>query len=124
MSKRAYFVYGTLKKGHGNNRLIVNQEYAGTATLNGYRMHHLGGFPAVTPDENRVVQGEVWMIDEETEPKVDRLEGYSNGYKGFYDKALVEVTNENDQTIKAYVYFMPDDSRSIQRSPVIEEGVW
>ena len=40
-------VYGTLKMGFGNHRLIQNCRYLGEDTLKNFDMYSLGGFPGV-----------------------------------------------------------------------------
>lgn len=59
------FVYGTLKRGFGNNRLLRDATYLGKAvTVNPFAMVG-GGVPFVWPDANgKLVQGELYDIGE------------------------------------------------------------
>lgn len=77
------FVYGTLKRGYWNNRLLFNCEYVKDHTLNGYKLYN-AGFPVATPAEGCSVVGEVFEIPKDIEPQViaslDRLEGVPTMY--------------------------------------------
>ena len=84
------FVYGTLLSDEGNNHLLSTSEKLGDAIVVGFTMHDLGYFPACVKtdnSENRVV-GEVWMIDQPTLDRLDRLEGYPT----FYDRVLIDTS--------------------------------
>lgn len=75
-------VYGTLKKGYWNNRLLSGAEFVGEAlTKKTYTMHG-HGVPFINPDRDGLpVKGEVYRIDEKRHlPDLDRLEGHPNTY--------------------------------------------
>lgn len=61
------FVYGTLKKGHGNNRLLKDAEFIGKAvTLGKFKLAGFG-VPFVWPDvEGKPLQGELYDIGDPT----------------------------------------------------------
>lgn len=93
-----YAVYGTLRKGWGNNRLLQNDgvEFLGsTNTDPSYTMYHLGGFPGVAENGETRIAIEVYRV---TNPAVVRnvnaLEGYS-GTRGsdrnWYDTCEVKT---------------------------------
>jgi gamma-glutamylcyclotransferase (GGCT)/AIG2-like uncharacterized protein YtfP len=111
------FVYGTLRKGHGNYNNILKgntvQEVA--AEIHGFKIHSVspygGSFPCmVAAGENEKVQGELMYLDEfdaeETMRRLDRLEGYneSNPYS-MYRREKRNVWNKmrSDYT-EAWVY--------------------
>ena len=77
------FVYGTLKQGFGNHRWYLNRPPLLKATLNGWEMASLGGFPAISPSEKeeQKVQGEIYEITPNDLTALDRLEGYPHMYK-------------------------------------------
>lgn len=80
------FVYGTLKKGFGNHRLLINQEFKGHhVTSPEYTMVSLGGFPGVIQDGRTSITGEVYSVTEEAMKSLDRLEGYPR----FYDRVQI-----------------------------------
>lgn len=61
------FVYGTLKRGHGNNRLLKDAEFIGKAvTLGKFKLAGFG-VPFVWPDvEGKPLQGELYDIGDPT----------------------------------------------------------
>lgn len=92
------FVYGSLKNGFGNNRLLHKSELVcSTKTKDKWRMNSLGGFPGVLRDKVGYVSGEMYKVDEDTLKSLDRLE--SNGH--FYLREEVEL--EGDKTAWMYV---------------------
>lgn len=85
-------VYGTLKSGHANHRLITaaNGVFLGYDKISGpFRMIRMTGFPGVIieePEEGKplhtsTVYGELWGIDPEGLAAVDLLEGHPNFYR-------------------------------------------
>jgi gamma-glutamylcyclotransferase (GGCT)/AIG2-like uncharacterized protein YtfP len=47
------FLYGSLKRGHENHRLVADQEFVGDAiTQPGYRIIDLGRYPGLIRDED------------------------------------------------------------------------
>ena len=82
------FVYGSLKSGFGNNRLLSDSRLIGEAiTLDeDYHMISLGGFPGVIYGTKRI-KGEVYQVNNEVFESLDRLEG--NGH--FYKRELTET---------------------------------
>ena len=76
------FVYGTLKTGHGNNRLLSNADFLGEATtVRKYGLYSVG-FPFMTDKEDFTnVYGEVFAVNSQKElERVDSLEGHPNWY--------------------------------------------
>ncbi len=65
--KTVLFVYGTLKRGLRNHRLIGDQEFLGEArTEPRYRVIDLGPHPGLIADEvnGLAVKGELWAVSE------------------------------------------------------------
>jgi gamma-glutamylaminecyclotransferase len=108
------FVYGTLKSGHGNNRLLAQAECLGRAVLElPYKFVCLGGFPGLVHTRDAVypasaVGGEVWEVDEFTFKRLDRLEGYPN----FYDRTQIETPFGT-----AWTYVLPAEPRYLDSEP-------
>lgn len=97
----AVFVYGSLRIGFGNNRLLSGSKYLGsTQTIQNYAMVDLGSFPGVIKQgENRLpVVGDVYIVNRPVLADLDRLEG--NG--SFYNREQVNL--ENGMT--AWMYFL------------------
>ena len=67
MGKTILFVYGTLKRGLRNHRLIADQEFLGEAvTAPRYRVIDLGLHPGLVTDESNglAVKGELWAVSD------------------------------------------------------------
>src|SRR5262245_45169595 len=59
------FLYGSLKRGHSNHRLIADQEYLGEAvTEPRYRIIQVGQYGGLIRDEANglAVKGELWSV--------------------------------------------------------------
>jgi gamma-glutamylcyclotransferase (GGCT)/AIG2-like uncharacterized protein YtfP len=94
------FVYGTLKSGYGNNRLLEGARKVCDALTDAtYAMYNIG-FPFIVPSEQEwtedekenagKVVGEVWEIDSETHlAYLDRLESEGR----FYNRVKTTVNN-------------------------------
>lgn len=108
-------VYGSLREGLGNHRLIESCEKLSTERLHGFKMNDLGYFPAAfstnNPEDSIVI--EIYKVDEDqTKESLDALEGYRSG---FYDRIKVS-TSKGD----AWIYIM-DENKSLK---IVEEGDW
>lgn len=94
------FVYGTLKAGYGNNRLLQTSKLVGNARITGHELFH-SGFPVMRASDKAtdVVEGEIWDIGEDARvlESLDRLEG--EGY--LYDRAVLET--EDGTEVNAYI---------------------
>jgi gamma-glutamylaminecyclotransferase len=72
------FVYGSLKRGHRNHRLIADQEYLGeAATEPRYRVIDLGRYPGLIRDDadGLAVRGELWAVGPDRLRELDDFEG-------------------------------------------------
>lgn len=73
------FVYGTLKEGYSNNRLLTGCNILGLGILRNHILYNCG-FPIAIQSNHANALGEVWEIPEEllssTVSNLDRLEGY------------------------------------------------
>jgi gamma-glutamylaminecyclotransferase len=112
------FVYGTLKKGYGNHRLLSGATCIGATQVEGpHRMVDLGYFPgAVRVDLERgpgVLRGEVYEVTTEILGSLDLLEGHPN----FYERAKIDTEHG-----KAWCYFLPQ--QYLDEYPLIESGEW
>jgi gamma-glutamylcyclotransferase (GGCT)/AIG2-like uncharacterized protein YtfP len=95
------FVYGTLKSGSYNNRLLADSTLLGVGTTRERWTMLDGGFPVVLPGEDGYVVGEVYEIGHKfTLARLDRLE--SNGY--MYQREVVDIVLSSGETIKAWMY--------------------
>lgn len=112
--------YGTLRKKEHNHRLLEDSEFVGDGTVNGFKMYHLGGFPALQHDEGVAIV-EVYRVDKDTMISLDRLEGYRGDDNNFYDREITEVVLNSGETVRAWIYFI---DRGMQHRGVIESGDW
>jgi len=110
-------VYGSLRQGLGNHRLLEQSELVGihTVSLN-YQLVDLGSFPGLlhTKWKTNPITVEVYAVDDETMESLDWLEGYPR----FYNREQVEIGDK-----KAWIYFLADRSH-YQHAPVVEAGDW
>lgn len=113
-------VYGTLKQGNGNHRLLTGATLLGSDVLrNNWRMYHLGGFPGVkyVPDMGDI-HVEVYEVDEATFERLDRLEGYNHAapMHGLYDR-METMTSFGQAWI--YIY-----NGYVHKDWLISDGNW
>lgn len=104
------FVYGTLKRGWGNNRILQTSSLFVSEAVTKEKYLMLGrGIPYVLelnkPHEYaRPILGEVWLVqDQETLDRLDRLEGVAYNH---YRRKLIKVRDvKGGLFYDAYIYF-------------------
>ena len=96
------FVYGTLRQGWGNHRLLEGvDKYADSITLKKYAMY-ASGIPFVTEYEKDThIVGELYKVDEERLDSLDGLEGHPVSYC----RKVIEVMTKDAEVVKAWIYF-------------------
>jgi gamma-glutamylaminecyclotransferase len=102
------FVYGTLKRGYGNNRLLTDSKFVGEGqTVARCRLFD-SGFPVLRPRLkkrdgawNAPVRGEVYEVSSaEVMQRLDQLEG-----EGFmYHRRKKKIKMDSGETIIAHAY--------------------
>lgn len=117
------FVYGSLRKGFGNHRLITaspKSEFVAVDYLKGY-LYDVGRFPFFVYDENGIdVTGEIYTVDDDTMYSLDLLEGYTPGqYHNFYNRKIAITTNNR----RVYYYEAGHDLCSGDW-PLVDGGDW
>ena len=75
------FVYGTLKRGYGNNILLRNSDFLGEDTIEDHTLVLEQAFPYMVESKGDKVRGEVYEVDERTVRLLDSLEGYPHHYQ-------------------------------------------
>jgi gamma-glutamylaminecyclotransferase len=103
--KRLIFVYGTLKRGFGNNTLLARAKLLAPATtVQKFKMYSYGGFPAVfesNEDCTAHVAGEIYEVsDENTMANLDGLEGHPDWYR----RTPVVVEDDDGNYCEAEMY--------------------
>jgi len=110
--KELVAVYGSLRDGLSNHRLLETAKPLGKDTVTGFDMFSLGAFPYVRPtkEANNIVV-EVYEVDENTFARLDMLEGYPS----FYDRMKI-ATKYGD----AWIYFIDEYGKY----PKVTSGDW
>lgn len=107
--KSLFFVYGTLKKGYGNHRVLGNSTFIGEAiSVIKYELYN-GGFPlAYRSVKGLKVKGELYcVLNEKVVQDLDRLEG--NGH--FYTRALRDFEHlPSKKLTTAWIYEIPNQN--------------
>lgn len=116
LERLPFFVYGTLRPGHGNSRLWIGDaedRYDGVATVDGFTMT-AHGCPYITPDVTQRVVGTLIVAHDTLDERdyrlltyrLDMLEGinHDNQYYGHYRRRSV-VVNTPDGDVTAWVYW-------------------
>ena len=97
--KHKVFVYGTLKRGYGNNRLLKDAVFLGKAsTVDKWAMTGAGrSFPYMYTEhkEGEYVIGEVYLVDDSELASLDSLEGYPY----HYTKQEIDILYDDDSTL-------------------------
>ena len=111
------FVYGTLKRGEQNFRLIADQEFLGAATTAPrYRVFDLGPHPGLVRDEvnGLVVHGELFAVTECCLAELDEFEEVP----GPFMRERIEVAGYED----VWAYYLnkpvPEGAKSGDRWPL------
>lgn len=91
-----FFVYGTLKQGHGNHRLMASGvESIDNARVEGFTLHG-DGIPYAVEADGARVRGELIRLRDDAAPllmaRLDQLEGHPTHYK----RTLVVAVREHD----------------------------
>ena len=114
MSTQLVAVYGSLREGFGNNRLLGGSKKISTEVLEGeYTMLDLGAFPGVILEGETPITIEVYEVDEPTFQSLDMLEGYPS----FYNRDLFKTS-----VGEAWMYFL--EGREGWSNSYVPSGDW
>jgi gamma-glutamylaminecyclotransferase len=110
------FVYGTLKRGGCRHGPLAGQRFLGEAhTAPQYRLYDLGSYPGlVRAEDGGVVHGELYEVDRELVPLLDRLEGAP----AWFDLAPVEIAGRAGPAWAYYIVQIPEGRR------IVADGRW
>jgi len=109
------FVYGTLRQGELNHRLLEGSKCLGTVkTEPRFNLIDLQHFPGLIPGGNTSVTGELFTIDDFTLHKLDRLEGHPTFYR------RENILLQDGREVLTYIYHQSSE-RSIRK---IASGDW
>lgn len=105
--KHLVFVYGTLKRGGSNHRLMTGQKFISDArTEPVYRLYSLGDYPAMigAPKDGRSIEGEIWEIDPDCRDRLDQLEGLA---EGLYERVPIRMQPPHHELkVEGYLYLL------------------
>jgi len=111
MKKELFFVYGTLKKGMNNHSVLKRLKatfISPVETIEKYPMFKLREpFPYLQDEKGKgkIIQGELWELDEDCISALDSFEGVPFLYK----KGKIAVEFENDVFEEINVYFKAEE---------------
>jgi len=122
MEHRLVAVYGSLREGLHNHRLLKNSECVGKGSVSGYGMYSLGGFPALTKLQDKCdVVVEVYSVDDNTMARLDMLEGYPH----YYNREQVAIHFGGEDGVESYttawMYYIDD---TFDDSAFVKDGDW
>ena len=119
MQSNRVAVYGSLRSGFGNHRLLDNDEstFVGEEVVQGWGLYPYAGtgFPAAAVKEDAQVVVEVYDVSDAVFKRLDGLEGYPS----FYDRTEVPLVDGT----KAWMYFHHKVAPDLKRK-LIEHGDW
>jgi len=100
------FVYGTLKSGFSNHRILAGSTLLATGrTVTRFRLFCNGFYPYIArahkPGTGRQIEGELYSVNAATLADLDRLEGVAGG---LYSRDTITVEREDGSRVKAFVY--------------------
>ena len=98
------FVYGTLKRGDCRHRFMAGSQFLGLATtVPGYRLFHLGEYPAMVEDSSGgQIEGEVFEVSDATLRLLDEVEGVADTL--YVRKPIPLLDRFATMTVEAYLY--------------------
>jgi gamma-glutamylaminecyclotransferase len=111
------FVYGTLKRGASNHRLLADQRFVGAAvTAPRYRVIDLGPWPGLVRDEANglAVRGELFAVSECCLAELDDFETDA----GAFVRARIEVEGRGDVWAYFWNLAAPDGAPGGDRWPL------
>ena len=97
------FVYGTLKRGEHNHKLLECANFLGCDSIKGYKLYDTPyGFPTIVKSDNdEIVEGEVYEVDISDYKRIELLEGYTGDNTGLYSRD--KVITKSGLTAEVYV---------------------
>ncbi len=107
------FVYGSLRRGEYNHRLLAGAEYGGEARVQGFALYSLGAYPMAIAGRGCLV-GELYHCTPALLRQLDRLEEHPH----VYQRQWVALTDGRE----AWLYV--GRSQLLGNAPCLEHGDW
>lgn len=86
------FVYGTLKRNYGNNRLLAGCDFEGEQIIPGYKLYYsyeYYGFPVAHPSENSFIKGEIYNIPDDIAAGIIRNLDFLESNGSMYNRTMI-----------------------------------
>lgn len=119
--KHLVVVYGSLKKGFYNHRVMDNSLLLGEVIVPNFEMYSMGSFPAIIKGDGEIL-GEVYEVNNRhTLQKIYNLESYTgerNNPNNWYDTCDVDTDFG-----KAEIFYMRNKN-SLNSNNRIKDGFW
>lgn len=106
------FVYGTLKDGYCNHRLLKDCSYVPAIAMK-VDLYAGHDYPFAKKGDG-IVFGELYEVDDNIIKKIDMLEGHPN----YYRRELIDVFDDKYNLKQAWIYLYPD----ADKYPLIPTG--
>lgn len=101
------FVYGTLRKGFGNHRVMSEARWVGPGRTTARFDLRVDDLPFVVPGATSRVRGEVYEIDEAQLERLDAFEGHPQWYR----REQIGVELDDGTTLLAWMYIYLGEPR-------------
>ncbi len=116
------FVYGTLRKGEVNHRLLEKAKCLAEQSWTNGMLYDTGyGYPAMKQSQHSRVFGELYSVTEEELGRLDQLEDYTAGGKNNLYERIKQTVFTHKGNVKAYVYVANKENLLKQK---IKNGDW
>ena len=110
------FVYGTLRRGFHNHKLLSTSEYLGTAkTVEKFTMFSRG-IPFVSRSKKLCqITGELYRVSDSVLSSVDSLESYypDSPESSWYQRQEIDLITSDGSQKRAYIYFNDNEKGRI-----------
>jgi gamma-glutamylaminecyclotransferase len=109
------FVYGTLKRGQRNHRLLADQRFVGPAvTAPCFRLYDLGPYPGMAFDESGgAVRGELFAVSDCCVGELDDFEGVPD----LFTRERIELADGTTAWAYLYARRIPEGTPSGEEWP-------
>jgi len=101
------FVYGSLKRGCSNHRLLAGQRFVATGrTQPRFKLYALGDFPGMVEvaRDGHSIEGEIWSVDPACLARLDILEDTAHGM--YARVPILLLPPNNTLPVEGYLYLL------------------
>ena len=118
MQNHRVAVYGTLKQGLSNHRLLRDSRFLGRQRLTAITLYDLGSYPGARLEKSLGIEVEVYQVSSATLKQLDALEDYwpDNPEQGLYNRVTLPT---RFGLVWVYTY-----NHSVAGRPSVRLGSW